>query len=309
MDSSPSIIALIPARAGSKRVPHKNIKPLAGHPLIALDLRDRYDLGAEFFRWEMATAIAGHLLGIHPFDQPNVQESKDNTQRMLDKYKSTGSLPHPAQPPLTPQTARLPEFLDQASAGDYVALMAYLDESPDIAAALAELRQAILNRYHLANTLGYGPRFLHSTGQLHKGGANNGLFIQLTSPSGRDVPIPGELFSFRALAQAQAAGDLDALHAHHRRAARIELGANPASGIRRLSRAIGGKAVAARDSKRQTPNSKKTTAARNSKLQTPNFKRTAEAGNSKKTTRLHPKSRRARNKGKKRARRTRWNLR
>ena len=213
----------------------------AGHPLIALDLRDRYDLGAEFFRWEMATVIAGHVLGIHPFDQPNVQESKDMTQRMLDRYKSNGALPHPSQPPLTPQAARLPEFLESARAGDYVALMAYLDESPDVAAALAELRRAILNRYHLANTLGYGPRFLHSTGQLHKGGANNGLFIQLTSHSGRDVPIPGELFSFRVLAEAQAAGDLDALHAHQRRAIRIELGSRPAAGILRLARSIGGK--------------------------------------------------------------------
>ena len=213
----------------------------AGYPLIALDLRDRYDLGAEFFRWELATAIAGHLLGIHPFDQPNVQESKDNTQRVLDKYKSTGALPQPSQPPLTPQTARLKEFLEKAYAGDYVALMAYVDESPDVAAALADLRQAILNRYHLANTLGYGPRFLHSTGQLHKGGANNSLFIQLTSRSGRDVPIPGELFSFRVLAEAQAAGDLAALRAHQRRAVRIELGSNPAAGIRRLARVIGGK--------------------------------------------------------------------
>ena len=245
----------------------------AGHPLIALDLRDRYDLGAEFFRWELATAIAGHLLSIHPFDQPNVQESKDNTQRVLDRYKSTGALPQPSQAPLTPQTARLTEFLEKACAGDYVALIAYLDELPDVAAALADLRQAILNRYHLANTLGYGPRFLHSTGQLHKGGANNGLFIQLTSRSGRDVPIPGELFSFRVLAEAQAAGDLDALRAHQRRAVRIELGSNPAAGIRRLARAIGGKVSSTTE-----PAAGRTAATSNSKPQTPKRRRCALLG-------------------------------
>jgi len=254
----------------------------AGHPLIALDLRDRYDLGAEFFRWEMATAIAGHVLGIHPFDQPNVQESKDITQRMLDRHKSNGALPRPAQPPLTPQAARLPEFLENARAGDYVALMAYLDDSPDVAAALAELRLALLNRYRLANTLGYGPRFLHSTGQLHKGGTNNGLFVQLTSRLGRDVPIPGELFSFSVLAEAQAAGDLDALRAHQRRAIRVELGSRPAAGIRLLARSIDDEA---QNSKLQTPNSKRATAARNARRQT-----------SKRRRALQPKSRRVRNK-------------
>ena len=122
-----------------------------------------------------------------------------------------------------------------------------------MAAALAELRLALLNRYRLANTLGYGPRFLHSTGQLHKGGANNGLFVQLTSRLGRDVPIPGELFSFSVLAEAQAAGDLDALRAHQRRAIRVELGSRPAAGIRLLARSIDDEA---QNSKLQTPNSK-----------------------------------------------------
>ncbi len=212
----------------------------AGQPTMILELKQRYDLGAEFFRWEMATAIAGHILGIHPFDQPNVQESKDNTQRVLDQFKSTGALPDPAEPPRTPETAQLAEFLRQARPGDYLAVMAYLDGSPATARALSELRAAILERYHLPNTLGYGPRFLHSTGQLHKGGANNGLFIQLTANATRDVPVPGELFSFGVLAAAQASGDMAALHAHGRRVIRIELGANPAAGIRRLTRSIAG---------------------------------------------------------------------
>jgi glucose-6-phosphate isomerase/transaldolase/glucose-6-phosphate isomerase len=219
----------------------------AGHPVITLPLANRYDLGAEFFRWEMATAIAGHILGIHPFDQPNVQESKDNTQRVLDKYKSTGALEEAPVPAAAPHSNPLPDFLQQARPGDYVALMAYLDESPAIDTAIAELRAAIVERYHLATTFGYGPRFLHSTGQLHKGGANSGLFVQITAKTGRDVPIPGELFSFGVLAAAQAIGDLTSLHSHHRRAIRVDLGANPALGIRRLARSIdGGRAVARR---------------------------------------------------------------
>jgi glucose-6-phosphate isomerase/transaldolase/glucose-6-phosphate isomerase len=219
---------------------HVSALQTAGQPVMLLDLKDRFDLGAEFFRWEMATAIAGHILDIHPFNQPNVQESKDNTQRVLDSYKSAGALPEPAEAPRTPRTAQLPDFLEQAQAGDYVAVLAYLDESPEIVSALADLRAAILKRYRLPNTLGYGPRFLHSTGQLHKGGGNSGLFIQLTASAKRDVPIPGELFSFGVLASAQAAGDLASLHSHHRRAVRIDLGSNPAAGIQQLTQSIGG---------------------------------------------------------------------
>ncbi|HJW84402.1 MAG TPA: glucose-6-phosphate isomerase [Anaerolineae bacterium] len=206
----------------------------ADQPVLEIALKNRYHLGAEFFRWELATAVAGHLLGIHPFDQPNVQESKDNTQRVLDTYKSTRKLPSPGR------SDALADLLRLAQPGDYVALMAYLDESPATAAALADLRAALLQKHCLANTLGYGPRFLHSTGQLHKGGANNGLFVQLVTRSGRDVPIPGELFSFGVLAAAQAAGDLASLHAHQRRLVHIEVGSNPVAGIRRLTRSIGG---------------------------------------------------------------------
>jgi glucose-6-phosphate isomerase/transaldolase/glucose-6-phosphate isomerase len=225
----------------------------AGHPIVKIALKDRYALGAEFFRWEMATAIAGYILGIQPFDQPNVQESKDNTQRVLDRHKATGALPGLDEPPidLAPESDNrgLAGFLRQAQPGDYVALMAYLDASPDVDRALAGLRAAILQRAHLPNTLGYGPRFLHSTGQLHKGGANNGLFVQLTANSTRGLPrrvasgglpIPGELFSFDVLAAAQASGDLASLRAHDRRAIHIELGQNPVAAIRALTQSIGG---------------------------------------------------------------------
>ena len=224
----------------------------ADQPVLEIALKNRYHLGAEFFRWELATAVAGHLLGIHPFDQPNVQESKDNTQRVLDTYKSTRKLPSPGR------GDALTDLLRLAQPGDYVALMAYLDESPPTEAALADLRALLLKKHCLANTLGYGPRFLHSTGQLHKGGANNGLFVQLVARSGRDVPIPGELFSFGVLAAAQAAGDLASLHAHHRRLVHVEVGSNPAAGIRRLTRSIGGEikpGTAVRASKRSAQHS------------------------------------------------------
>lgn len=211
----------------------------AGYPVLAIDLHRRDELGAEFFRWEMATAIAGHILGIQPFNQPNVQESKDNTQRVLDKYKSTGAFK--ADPPADAES--LDDLLGRAKPGDYVALMGYFQESPQIAAALHRLRLAILERRHLPTTFGYGPRFLHSTGQLHKGGADNGLFIQLTANAGRDVRIPGELFSFRVLSTAQAIGDLASLRAHKRRVIHIDLGSNVAAGIRELARSIDGAAT------------------------------------------------------------------
>ena len=215
----------------------------AGHPVFEIQLARPYDLGAEFFRWELATAIAGHLLDIHPFDQPNVQESKDNTRRVLDRYKGEGALPNTQS-----LSTALPELLKQARQGDYVALMGYLPESPRIETVLDDLRLAILSRYHLPNTFGYGPRFLHSTGQLHKGGANNGLFVQLTARPGRDVSIPGELFSFGVLTAAQALGDFASLQTHERRAIRIDLGANPVASLRALARSIADGSGAARGS-------------------------------------------------------------
>lgn len=212
----------------------------AGHPVLTFRLADRYALGAEMFRWEMATAIAGHVLGIHPFDQPNVQESKDNTRRVLDRYQSHGKLPN------AESSGSLAGLLSQARPGDFVALMGYLTESRAIVRAIHDLRAAILERFQLPNTFGYGPRFLHSTGQLHKGGANSGLFVQLVTNGARDVPIPGELFSFGALAAAQALGDFISLQSHGRRVIRIDLGSNPVTALRELTRSIGGKVISSR---------------------------------------------------------------
>ncbi|MBI4789787.1 MAG: bifunctional transaldolase/phosoglucose isomerase [Chloroflexi bacterium] len=200
----------------------------AGQPVIRVTLRDRYDLGAEFFRWEFATAIAGALIGIHPFDQPNVQESKDYTAAVLNGARAKSMIPP------TPNTGTLADLLAQAHSGDYVALMAYVNGTPQVDAALNDLRSVLLKQYRLPNTLGYGPRFLHSTGQLHKGGANKGLFVQLTADGGETLPVPDEGYSFAQLAASQVVGDYASLLNHERRVVRIHLGRNSVHEIRQL---------------------------------------------------------------------------
>jgi glucose-6-phosphate isomerase len=220
----------------------------AGQPVVRLELADRYDLGQQFLLWELATAIAGIFLEINAFDQPNVQESKDNTARLLERFRRDGKLPE-LEPLATEGQLRLygqkdgeeagfggylRSFLSQVRPGDYIALMAYIQRSEEHERALQTLRRQLRDRYRVATTLGYGPRFLHSTGQLHKGGANNGVFIQLTASEQQDVPIPGEPYSFGILKEAQALGDLFALSAHRRRNIRIHLGAEPGAGLQLL---------------------------------------------------------------------------
>lgn len=211
----------------------------AGHPVVTLDLDDEYDVGAEFFRWEMATAVAGHILGVHPFDQPNVQQAKDATSRMLETYVNKGAFPSPSSPSGSPSSApgesgSVADLLAQASDGDYFAVMAYIEETEGVARAADTLRRHVMRRHRAPTTLGYGPRFLHSTGQLHKGGANNGLFLQFVGGRERDIPIPGEPFGFGALAEAQAIGDYEALKAAGRRVARVRLEGDPEAAILRL---------------------------------------------------------------------------
>ena len=184
-----------------------------GHPVIHLRLDDRYDLGQEFFRWEFATAVAGAVLGINPFDQPNVAESKANTKAVLAKRGAAS----PAA-----SVAELEEFLAGIKPGDYLAIMAYLPPTPENDRRLGALRLRLRDRLKVATTVGYGPRFLHSTGQLHKGGRPIGHFLQITEQPGEDLPIPGEEFSFGQLEAAQAEGDLIALWARGRPAIRIE---------------------------------------------------------------------------------------
>lgn len=203
----------------------------AGHPVVRLTLRDRYDLAAEFFRWEFATAVAGRLLGIHPFDQPNVQESKENTARILETVKAEGRVP-PVTADDTPA-----DLLKKAAPGKYLAILAYMRFSSKTDAAIKALRKKILMRHRLATTAGYGPRYLHSTGQLHKGGPDTGLFLQLIEQMTPDVPIPGAPYPFGTLAEAQSVGDWQSLRAHHRPVVRVLLGRQPQMQIKALLQA------------------------------------------------------------------------
>ena len=199
------------------------------HPVVQLALRDKYDLGGEFYRWELATAIAGSVLRINPFDQPNVQAAKDMTESVLKQFEHSGKLPEMKSP------ASLNELLANSRKGDYLAIMAYLQQSPGLDRALGSLRQKITERHHIATTLGYGPRFLHSTGQLHKGGPDSGLFLQITTGHHRDLPIPGQAFSFGVLADAQAAGDLKALLTAGRRAVQVHVGSDPLASVETIA--------------------------------------------------------------------------
>lgn len=200
----------------------------AGHPVVRLDLRDKYDLGGEFFRWEYATAVAGALLEINPFDQPDVQLAKDQTDRLLAEYQQTGRFPS------SESSGDLEEFLRQAHQGDYLAIMAYLPQTPEVEEAMAELRRHVVEEHRIATTFGYGPRFLHSTGQLYKGGPKSALFLQIVAQRTEDLEIPGEPYTFGVLADAQALGDLQALQERGRRVAHVRLGVDYASGLRRL---------------------------------------------------------------------------
>jgi transaldolase/glucose-6-phosphate isomerase len=214
----------------------------AGHPLVRVHLRDLYDLGQQFFLWEMATAVASYYLRINPFNQPNVEAAKVLARQMVAAYKAKGTLPAVETAPLDPKT--LQEFLAQAQRGDYIALQAYVQPNAETDAALLALRTRLRDQYRLATTAGYGPRFLHSTGQLHKGDAGNGLFIQLTADSPRDAPIPDDVgatdssITFGVLKAAQALGDYQALLDVNRRVVRFHLGTDVVGGLRRLADAL-----------------------------------------------------------------------
>ncbi len=207
----------------------------AKQPVVQFDLRDRYDVGAEFFRWEFATAIAGHLLGIHPFDQPNVQESKDNTNRVLETFQSTGRLPE--QTNSHPKNAAQ-DLSSHLQPGTYVSLLAYTTPSRSFETAVNRFRKVLMARHRVATTFGYGPRYLHSTGQLHKGGPNTGVFLELVDRMMPDVPIPGKPFSFGTLAKAQATGDMESLSTHHRHAVRVQLGRDQAATVNAITAAL-----------------------------------------------------------------------
>ncbi len=210
----------------------------AGQPVVTLTLRDKLDLGGEFLRWEIATAVAGSILGIDPFDQPNVQESKDNTKRVLAQYKSKGKLPPAESIAAARARSAVKALLERAKPGAYFAIMAYTTRTATSEAAISAIRTAVRDSTNIATTAGYGPRFLHSTGQLHKGGPKTGLFLQIVQQDARDVPIPGQPFTFSILKQAQSLGDLQSLASRRLPVLRVTLGKDPGTGWKALVAAV-----------------------------------------------------------------------
>jgi len=222
----------------------------AGHPVINIELSEVNSIGQEMYRWELATAAVGALMGINPFDEPNVQESKDRTRQVLAEYAQAGQLPQftadVVEEPLrfygapgTGSAAKaLRQLFGQAEPGDYVAIMAYLPRTVHTEQVLEAIRGQIRDALIVPATLGYGPRFLHSTGQLHKGGPNTGLLIQLVAEDDLAVPIPEKEYDFATLKDAQALGDFAVLQQRGRRVLRIELGRNIDRGLTTLSELI-----------------------------------------------------------------------
>jgi hypothetical protein len=205
---------------------------------VTLTMRDKLDLGGEFFRWEVATAVAGAILGIDAFDQPNVQESKDNTRKVLAKFKQSGKLPAAESVAAAKAKSGIASLIKHAKKGAYFATMAYTARTPGSETAIAAIRAAVRDKTKIATTAGYGPRFLHSTGQLHKGGPKTGLFLQIVQDDVKDVKIPGQPYSFSVLKQAQSLGDLQSLTSRRLPVLRVTLGRDPAVGWRALVAAV-----------------------------------------------------------------------
>lgn len=211
----------------------------AGHPIVYRELSELYDLGAEFFLWEFATAVAGWCLEINPFDQPNVQEAKDATKELLTRFERHGRLEERseiASDDLITIYGKedLRAILATIRPGDYIAFLNYIEETPEIDQKFQELRTELRDKTKCAVTIGYGPRFLHSTGQLHKGGPDTGIFFQIIANDQIDFPIPDEPYTFTILKQAQASGDFRALAQRGRRVIGIDLGDNTLAGLKRV---------------------------------------------------------------------------
>jgi transaldolase/glucose-6-phosphate isomerase len=229
----------------------------AGHPVVYRTLTDIYDLGEEFFLWEIATAFAGWRLGINPFDQPNVQESKDATKELLEAFTRDGRL---REQTVLATDGTLTVYADdktiaalsassvgdaikahlaRVKPGDYIAMLDYIEETPEHDEEIQAIRTHLRDATRCATTTGYGPRFLHSTGQLHKGGSDEGVFLQVTAPDTKDLEIPGAPYTFSTLKQAQALGDFRSLSTRGRRAIRVDLGADVLAGLKRLHEYVG----------------------------------------------------------------------
>jgi transaldolase / glucose-6-phosphate isomerase len=233
----------------------------AGHPVVRISMADIYDLGAEFFRWEIATAVAGSIVGINAFNQPDVETSKVVTRQLTSEYEKTGSLPAEA-PLLEDQGLKLftdqknaaalakdagedkslagylKAHLNRISAGDYFALLAYVPMNTEHEKDLQAIRYAVRDTKQVATCLGFGPRFLHSTGQAYKGGPNSGVFLQITCDDAVQLPVPGEKYTFGIVKAAQARGDFQVLAERGRRALHVHLPADVAAGLARLNATI-----------------------------------------------------------------------
>ena len=229
----------------------------AGHPVVRITLPNTYNLGQEFFRWEIATAVAGSIIGINAFNQPDVEASKIETKKLTSQYETTGSLP-PESPFFEEKGIKL--FADEKSAaalkggakladvlkahlsrlgaGDYFAVLGYITMNPANEKSLQTIRHAVRDKKNVATVLGFGPRFLHSTGQAYKGGPNSGVFLQITCDDAKDLPVPGQKYTFGIVKAAQARGDFAVLAERGRRALRVHLGKNLKSGLAILTKAV-----------------------------------------------------------------------
>lgn len=202
-------------------------------PVLVLELGSKYDLGAEFYRWEFATAVAGAVLGIHPFDQPNVQQAKEATDIVLKEYMTCGQLPGIGK------FGSLKNILQGAVERSYIAALAYINESHLVDKLIGNFRRTVVEHYRLPTTFGYGPRYLHSTGQLHKGGPNTGCFLMITTTHPQDIPVPGKPYTFGVLADAQALGDLRTLQSLGRRVMNIQFDGTDQLAVSQLINEIG----------------------------------------------------------------------
>jgi transaldolase/glucose-6-phosphate isomerase len=230
----------------------------AGQPVVRITVSDKMQLGQEFFRWEMATAVAGSILGINPFDQPDVEAQKVKTRELTAAYEKSGKLPPETpfftadgislyadpenaaalQPQATSLAGVLKAHLARVHPGDYVALLAYIERNPAHAEILQRLRRMIRDRTRAATCLGFGPRFLHSTGQAYKGGPNSGVVLQITGDDAEDLPVPGQRYTFGVVKAAQARGDFDVLAERGRRLLRVHLPADLEGGLEIFASAL-----------------------------------------------------------------------
>jgi glucose-6-phosphate isomerase len=207
----------------------------AGHPVVRIEWDDRYSLGAEFYRWEFATAIAGAVLGVNPFDQPDVEAAKTVTRRLAGEFEATGTLADD-EPPL--QDAAIRALLNQLREGDYFAVLAFIEMKQAHRNALDAIRGLVRDRWKVSTTVGFGPRYLHSTGQAHKGGPNSGVFLVITCDDAEDLPVPEQRYSFGTIKRLQARGDFEVLASRGRRVLRVHL-KNVEAGLRELHAIIG----------------------------------------------------------------------